>query len=697
MKAKGKGGKDLAETFVTLEEAAELEGLNYYTLYRRIQRNPGSFKTRTEERDGGKDRVLVALPSLSKKARRGYKEKVSISGSDVVVEQRTGQEAPWYVGVDLNWYLENFSKQYYQAVELGKRIQEFLNYNDGERTAFAEEFAEELGISQRTLYRYAKDYLEASAWAMRLHKENGHNYDFLKVLSLCRKPKEKFTFPSLDDKVRAYIENVWFDKDFAANDGTVEMLYMKLGQVAELQGWEYPSYQTVTRYINYLMEERRAKNAHFLAAKGMREYKNKVMVKGSRDTKSLPVLGLLQGDEHTFDCWVAFTHPNGKVTAIKPRLVGWVDTRSRVFLGDIICRHANSQILKLSLLKVIYGTPGGVPQWLLIDNGKDYNAKDLTGIKRSERKQKKELQFDEETKGFYRSIGIQDEINSLPFQPWSKAQIERFFGTICSSFTKWMFSYTGTLTGSKTAAKIKKDIPKMLERGELLTMEEFYELWTKWLNEVYHKREHSGLKRQGEKYTVPIELFMKAEDKYYKPAPPKSYASILMMKAERVTVYNIGIRKFGYEYRAQELCNYHGEKVDIKYDPEDVTRLYVYTREGKKICEAVSQELLLIAPRVSQKALEEHKKMQNTQLRNDKELLEEFRTPYEQRGNVPGDVVGALDLMVKGKGDKVVALPQDKQFASELRDKKNRQKQDAEDEFFSRKAQDALSKLRQLG
>ncbi|SHF51423.1 Bacteriophage Mu transposase [Desulforamulus putei DSM 12395] len=390
----------MAETFVTLEEAAELEGLNYYTLYRRIQRNPGSFKTRTEERDGGKDRVLVALSSLSKKARRGYKEKVSISGSDVVVEQRTGQEAPWYVGVDLNWYLENFSKQYYQAVELGKRIQEFLNYNDGERTAFAEEFAEELGISQRTLYRYAKDYLEASAWAMRLHKENGHNYDFLKVLSLCRKPKEKFTFPSLDDKVRAYIENVWFDKDFAANDGTVEMLYMKLGQVAELQGWEYPSYQTVTRYINYLMEERRAKNAHFLAAKGMREYKNKVMVKGSRDTKSLPVLGLLQGDEHTFDCWVAFTHPNGKVTAIKPRLVGWVDTRSRVFLGDIICRHANSQILKLSLLKVIYGTPGGVPQWLLIDNGKDYNAKDLTGIKRSERKQKKELQFDEETKGF---------------------------------------------------------------------------------------------------------------------------------------------------------------------------------------------------------------------------------------------------------------------------------------------------------
>lgn len=693
----------MAETFVTLEEAAELEGISYEAMKKRVQRNQNSFKTITEARDGGKDRVLVALSSLSKKARRSHKEKMKIDGRDVVIEQRTGQEEiPWYIDIDLNWYIENFSKQYYEAVELGNQLREFLNYGEGERTAFAEEFAEKLGISQRTLYRYAKDYLEASAWAMKLHKEDGNNYDFFKVLALCRKPKDRHTFPSLKPEVRAYIENVWFDKHFAANAGTVEMLYSKLEKVAAVQDWEYPSYQTVSRYINYLMEEGRAKNAHFLAAKGTKEYKNKVMVKGSRDTKSLPVMGLVQGDEHTFDCWVAYTHPNGKVTAIRPRLVAWIDTRSRTILGDVMCLHANSQILKQSLLKMIYGTPGGVPQWLLIDNGKDYTAESMTGRKRSQRKE--ELSFDSETQGFYRSIGIQDDMRSLPYQPWSKAQIERFFGTVCSSFTKWMYSYTGTLTGSKTAGKIKKDIPKMLEHGELLSMEEFYELWTKWKNEVYHNKEHSGLKRQKERYTKPIELFMNAEEKYYQPAPPKSYASILMMKAERVHVYNVGIRKFGYEYRAQELVDYIGEKVDIKYDPEDVTRLYVYTREGKKICEAVSQELLMIAPRVQQKALEEHIKMQKRQLKTDMERLQEFTTPFEERvaqyNNAPGEVVGTADLIIKGKGskdDKVVALPQDKQFADDLKAKKQRQKKEVENEFFDRKAQDALSKLRLLG
>lgn len=693
----------MAETFVTLEEAADLENIKYNTLVQRIKRNPKGFRTKNEPRDGGKDRVLVALSSLSKKARRGHKEKLNIDGRDVVIDQRANEEMPWYIDIDLNWYIEKFSKQYYQAVELGRQMQEFLDYNEGDRTAFADEYAEKLGISQRTLYRYSQAYLEAAAWAMKLQKEDGNNYDFFKVLSLCRKPKESHTFPSLSAEVRAYIENVWFDKHFAANSGTVEMLYMKLEEVAELHGWDYPSYQTVSRYINYLMEEARGKNAHFLAAKGSREYKNKVMVKGSRDTKSLPVMGLVQGDEHTFDCWVAYTHPNGKVTAIRPKLVAWIDTRSRTLLGDVMCLNANSQILKQSMLKMIYGQPGGVPRWLLIDNGKDYTAETMTGRKRNQRHDD-DLSFDSETQGFYRSIGIQDDLRSIPYQPWSKAQIERFFGTVCSGFTKWMFSYTGTLTGSKTAAKIKKDIPHMLERGELLTMEEFYEKWEHWRDEVYHKKQHSGLKRQKEKYLSPIDLFMKAEDKYYKPAPPKSYASILMMKAERVHVYNIGIRKFGYEYRAQELVNYVGEKVDIKFDPEDVTRLYVYTREGKKICEALSQELLMIAPKVQQKALEEHMKMQKRQYRDDKDLLDYYTTPLEERvaqyTNAPGEVVGADDLMIKGKSknvDKIVALPQDKQFGTELKDKKAKQKQEFDNEFFNKKAQDALSKLRLLG
>lgn len=106
------------------------------------------------------------------------------------------------------------------------------------------------------------------------------------------------------------------------------------------------------------------RNAWFLASRGTREYKNKVMVKGSRDTKGLQVMQIVMGDEHTFDCWVSYKQPNGKVIAIKPHLAAWVDMRSRVIMGDVMCKDANSDILKQSLLKMIYSEPGGVPEYL---------------------------------------------------------------------------------------------------------------------------------------------------------------------------------------------------------------------------------------------------------------------------------------------------------------------------------------------
>ncbi|MDR9503382.1 transposase [Brevibacillus agri] len=695
----------MAEIYITLEEAAGFEGMSYKGLTSRISRHPDAYLTKTEpaSTNGGKPRVLVALSSLSKKARRAYKEARNIQGEDVVIEENSSaDEMPWYIDADPAAYIEKNGKAYYEAVELAKVIREFLNYGDRDRTEFAASFAEAHGMSQRTLYRYAQSYLEASAWAMKMSKQDGNNYDFFKVLALCRKPKQKNTFPSLTPEVRAFIENLWFDPAFAENNGTREMVYSKLLKVGSANCWDIPSYPTVARYIDYLMNVKRGKNARFLAEEGIRGFKNKLMVKASRNTKALPVMGLVQGDQHTFDVWVKYTYPNGKTKAIRPKLVAWLDTRSRCIVGDVICVQPNSQVLKQSLLNMLYSEIGGVPEWLLIDNGKDYTAETMTGRKRSERTSDK-ASFDSETKGFYRSIGIQDDMRSLPYQPWSKAQIERFFGTLISKFEKWVASYTGTLTGSKTSAKVNKDIKKMLERDELLSLDEFYELWKQWRDE-YHNSFHSGLKKQGEKWHTPIQVFQNAEERYIKAPPPKKLATILMRKAERVLVRNIGIKKFGFEYRADELCHYIGEKVDIKWDVNDVTKLYVY-KDGEKICEAYSQELLLIAPKMPQKALEEHLKMQKRQLRQTMDELAYYTTPLEERDpNYQGygnDVAGFIfknENPQKTASSKLVALPDDKQFREELRSRKSAKNDSADpDDFYQKQAEKALAALRKLG
>ena len=172
-------------------------------------------------------------------------------------EDEQKPEVPWYVNTDVDWYIENYKERYYKAVELGNVVRKFLQYDEGDRTKYAEEFAQKyLGKGQRTLYRYTKAYLEASAWADKLEKEDGAGREFFKVLCLCRKPKETGCFPSIKPEVKQVIKNIWFNEDFARNQGTREMLYEKLTAIANINKWEkIPSYQTVTRYISYLMED----------------------------------------------------------------------------------------------------------------------------------------------------------------------------------------------------------------------------------------------------------------------------------------------------------------------------------------------------------------------------------------------------------------------------------------------------------
>ena len=265
-----------------------------------------------------------------------------------------------------------------------------------------------------------------------------------------------------------------------------------------------------------------------------------------------------------------------------------------------------------------------------------------------------------------------------------------------------MKSYTGTLTGSKTSDKVDKDIKRMLERGELLTLEEFYEKWNEWLTTVYMHTEHSGLKKMGETYKKPYDCFMN-EDRYFKAAPPKSYATMLMMKSENVLVRNIGITKWGYEYRSDELCDYIGRKVDIKYDPDDMAVLYVFDQKGKRICEAYCQELLQIAPKVTQKALEEHLKMQKRQQKRDRERLEEARRPFEELNEQYvgfNETTGGIELMIGGKKQekaaKVITIPTDRTYQQGFRAEK-REEPEADSEYMSRQAENALKKLRTIG
>lgn len=253
----------MSDVFITLREAAAFEGITYQGMTSRVARNPKQYKTKTQAREGGgKDQVLISVASLTAKARKAYRATQKVDGRDVIIDQRTAKATPWYVDADLNHYIETNKKKFYEAVELAARVQDFIDYEGPDRTAYAERYALGLGVSPQTLYRYTQNVLEANAWALKLEKEDGQSRDYFRALALCRKPKETGTFPSLTPEQKALIENIWFDKRFAANLGTMEMLYERFEEEAERRGWsDYPSVKTVSRYIKYLMDTPGAESA----------------------------------------------------------------------------------------------------------------------------------------------------------------------------------------------------------------------------------------------------------------------------------------------------------------------------------------------------------------------------------------------------------------------------------------------------
>lgn len=148
-----------------------------------------------------------------------------------------------------------------------------------------------------------------------------------------------------------------------------------------------------------------------------------------------------------------------------------------------------------------------------------------------------------------------------------------------------------------------------------------------------------------------------------------------------------------------ELAYYVNQKVNIKWDIDDVTKLYVYDLDGKKICEAVSAELLAFGPHCSQAALEKHLRDQKRNEREVREYLEERVRPYDLRledGARPSDAVGMIDLTIKATpSQKLVSLPKDRMFRSEQASKTSRKKA-TDDTFLNAKGDKALSLLRAM-
>jgi len=301
---------------------------------------------------------------------------------------------------------------------------------------------------------------------------------------------------------------------------------------------------------------------------GKKALNDKVLPYINRDAGLLEVGDVLVADGHVLNFEVL--HPfTGKPCRMD--LVLWYDWASRHPAGWEIMPTENVQCIAAGLRRAILNL-GKVPKVAYLDNGRAFKAKIFTS---------KEIDFEEA--GFYgmfARLGI-ETVFAWTYHGQSKV-IERFFGTF-NELERLMPTYTGASIADKPARMMRNEKlhRKMHEKrhgGWVPTIDQANQILSSWFDD-YDRRPHRGLSG-----ICPIEIWESGKG----PGVDPEALVYLMMSMEILTVHRNGVTFMGRHYYDEALYGLR-DRVMIRYDMEDLSRVYVFDKTGaRKICTAKS-------------------------------------------------------------------------------------------------------------
>lgn len=284
----------------------------------------------------------------------------------------------------------------------------------------------------------------------------------------------------------------------------------------------------------------------------------------------------------------------------------------------------------------------GLPDELYIDNGKDFRSKrfwDKDDFSDEERVYGKiEVRAKDYDnlhvhvvypKGAMTNLGV-SPIRARPYHAWSKRiesvflQLQRFLRYFPCSWKK------ATPKHDREIKRIKNEVKK----GLVLTMEELRGLIEFWIVYIWNANPH-GKHRKTDKKTpndIWLEKLKEAQERGegVRVVSQRALDFALMKHAERV-ITDKGISMWGmtYEPDIETAIKYTGKKVEVRYDPNDITKLYLF-HEGKFVGYALLREPFE-HPR-DERSLKAHIRRQRKFMKMLKEELERYFGHGEIKG-----------------------------------------------------------------
>ncbi|WP_322895209.1 transposase domain-containing protein [Yoonia sp. 67] len=223
---------------------------------------------------------------------------------------------------------------------------------------------------------------------------------------------------------------------------TLRSCYDRTVRIAKAQGIEITPLHTVSRWIKRTVSP----TALVYARKGYEALK-RMRPAQTRDKTAMHALEGVNGDFHRFDVFVRFpASADGQPEEIaRVQMCAFQDIHSGMILSYRLDRTPNSHCVQLTLGEMI--ERWGIPEHVLLDNGREFAAKLITGGSKTRYRFKVK---EDDPSGLLTSLGC--EIHwALPYSGQSKP-IERAFRDMCDRVAKHP-AFAGAYTGNSPDAK----------------------------------------------------------------------------------------------------------------------------------------------------------------------------------------------------------------------------------------------------
>ncbi|MBR9841183.1 MAG: transposase [Rhodobacteraceae bacterium] len=376
--------------------------------------------------------------------------------------------------------------------------------------------------------------------------------------------------------------------------------YDRAVRIAEKEGLAVPPIHQVRTWIKATISEP-VLIYHRKGVEALRRY----YPHQTRDKSAMVPLECVQGDYHKFDVFVRWP---GEKDPVRVQMVVFSDVYSGKILAWRFDISANSHTVQLALGDLIERY--GVPQHALLDNGREFAAKAITGGTPTRFRFKI---VDEDIPGLLPLLGVK-VIWATPYSGQSKP-IERAFRDLCDRVAKHP-AFEGAYTGNSPLAKPEnygsRAIPLADFRAVVAEEIEAHNARPGRRSEVAFGRSFNDVFNDGYQRTA----ISRATDEQRR-------LWLLRVEGLRGDSKNGELKLHGSRYWAEWMYRIAGQKIAARFDQDDLhAGLHVYDLAGSYLGHAPCMEA---APFLSVEDARTHARKRNQFIRATKDLAKAER------------------------------------------------------------------------